>query len=119
MFGGGDGQKSPGLCNGEHIAEEELSRDSDGSDCTCLYSPSSRPLIHLFFCNGTLTRAKTTALTHSLTPSLSHSLTHSRSDYNCYLDPVFPNLEDGKISGGGGALAGQKKKRKFINKFFP
>lgn len=80
MFGGGGGQKSPGLCNGEHIAEEELSRDSDGSDCTCLYSPSSRPLIHLFFfLQRTFDpeQKQLHSLTHSLDHSLSHTLTHS------------------------------------------
>lgn len=98
MFGGGGGQKSPGLCNGEHVAEEELSCDSDGSDCTCLYSPSLRPLIHpfFFFCCGPLTPSKINcihSLTHSLTPSFSHSLTHSLSDYKCRVS--YP-VEDSK-----------------------
>lgn len=44
----GDRQKSPGLCNREHIAQKTLSMDYDGSDGTCIHSPSSVSLIHLF-----------------------------------------------------------------------
>lgn len=63
----GDRQKSPGLCNREHIAPKPLSMDYDGSDCTCIHSPSSVSLIHLFFMGP---------LTFSYKPA--HSLTHSQ-----------------------------------------
>lgn len=81
----GDRQKSPGLCNREHIAPKPLSMDYDGSDCTCIHSPSSVSLIHLFFM-GPLTFSYKPA--HSLT--YSQLLSSTRSSFPSL--PVSPLL---------------------------
>lgn len=79
----GDRQKSPGLCNREHIAQKPLSMDYDGSDCTCIHSPSSVSLIHLFFFSSSFLGPLTLSYKPAHTLTYSQLLSSMRSSFLC------------------------------------